>query len=91
MFVAIKDAYLTNPRGEVRVIKVGQTITPAQYNKLNSWVQAKFNEVPKVSKRAQKVTLESVANQILAELAVEASVQSSTADYTQYSNVLTDC
>jgi len=90
MFVAIRDSYQTSARGDVRVIKAGQTITPAQYRKLNEFSQAKFQEVvktPKV-KVSKETELERVAHQILAELAVEAQVANSTVDYSQYSNIL---
>ena len=90
MFVALKDSYQTSARGDVRVIKAGQTITPAQYRKLSDYSKAKFQEVlktPKV-KVSQESELERLGKQILAELAQEAQVAESTVDYSQYSNVL---
>lgn len=93
MFVAIKESYQTGARGDVRVIKEGQTITPAQYRKLNEYSKAKFAEVEKAprtvkAKVAKVDELERLAQQILAELRVEAQVANSTVDYSQYSNVL---
>lgn len=93
MFIAIKDSYQTNRRGEVRVVKVGQKITPAQYHKLNEFSKAKFVEVAKAP-RATKVKvakvdeLERMAKQILAELRVEHQVANSTVDYSKYTNIL---
>lgn len=93
MFVALKDSYQTSARGDVRVIKQGQKITPAQYRKLNEYSKAKFAEVekaPKTSKaKVAKVDeLERLAQQILAELRVEHQLATSTVDYSQYSNIL---
>lgn len=94
MFVAIKDSYQTSARGDVKVIKAGETITPAQYRKLNDFSKAKFTEVVKAPRAAKVKTvkpvdeLERLAQQILAELRVEAQIANSTVDYSPYSNVL---
>ncbi|AEC53182.1 hypothetical protein SCRM01_236 [Synechococcus phage S-CRM01] len=95
-YVAIKDSYQTNARGDVKVIKAGDTITPAQYRKLNEFSKAKFQEVVKTPKapKASKVKvtkvdeLERLAKRILAELRVEHQLATSTVDYSPYSNVL---
>ena len=94
MFVALKDSYQTSARGDVKVVKAGQTITPAQYRKLNDYSKAKFAEVEKAPRTAKvKVAkpvdeLERLAQQILAELRVGHQLATSTVDYSQYSNVL---
>ena len=90
MFVAIRESYVTSARGDVKVIKQGQTITPAQYRKLTDHAKTKFQEVvkqPKV-KVSKETELERLAHQVLAELLNEHQLATSTVDFEQYSNVL---
>lgn len=92
MYVATKQTYLTNSVGSVRVIKVGGTISPAEYRKLSDYAQAKFTEVERKVRLSRESKLEQIANELIDELLIESREDSEATPINddQYSNVLTD-
>ncbi len=65
MFIATKDFFIVDDRGNHRAVKEGAQITTAQYSKLNSIKQAFC--VKQVSQR-YATRLENAGDAILAEL-----------------------